>query len=116
MKSKATKAVPAQATTAVAPVVKAKAVKAKSVPAQTITAVVPVQAVAPVVTKAKADKQKRVSLNPQPILDRKTEALAAKGVKLTWSARAWHAGDKTFSSLEMSKYSVDDFAALFPGK
>jgi hypothetical protein len=61
-------------------------------------------------------RHKRVSLNPQPILDAKTAALKAKGIKLTWAGRTWHAGDKTFTSLEMSKYTVEEFAALFPAK
>jgi hypothetical protein len=58
-------------------------------------------------------KSKRVSLNPQPILDAKTAALKERGIKLTWAGRKWHAGDKEFTSLEMSKYSVEAFAKLF---
>jgi hypothetical protein len=65
---------------------------------------------------AKTEKAKRVSINPQPILDAKTEALKERGVKLTWAGRKWHAGDKEFTSLEMSKYSVEAFAKLFPAK
>ena len=71
---------------------------------------------APKAKAPKAEKSKRVSLNPQPILDAKTEALKELGIKLTWSARAWHAGGKTFTSLEMSKYGVDEFAKLFAAK
>jgi len=68
-------------------------------------------------TKTKAPtKAKRVSLNPRPILDAKTAALKERGIKLTWAGRKWHAGDKEFTSLEMSKYSVEDFAKLFPAK
>ena len=37
-------------------------------------------------------KAKRVSLNPQPILDAKTAALKERGIKLTWAGRKWHAG------------------------
>jgi hypothetical protein len=65
---------------------------------------------------ASAPKGKRVSLNPQPIIDAKTAALKEKGIKLTYAARQWKAGDRSFSSLEFSKYSVEDFAALFPAK
>jgi hypothetical protein len=60
--------------------------------------------------------QKRISLNPQPILDAETAALKERGVKLTWAGRKWHAGDREFTSLEMSKYSVEAFAKLFPAK
>jgi hypothetical protein len=60
-----------------------------------------------------AKKEKRVSLNPQPILDAKTEALKELGVKLTWAGRKWKAKDQEFTSLEMSKYSVEDFVKLF---
>ena len=80
----------------------------------------PVEPTAPTTVPAPAakpaDKKKRVSLNPQPVLDAKTAALKAKGIKLTWQGRSWHAGDKTFTSLEMSKYTVEEFAALFPAK
>jgi hypothetical protein len=65
-------------------------------------------------TKAAAPtKSKRVSINPQPVLDAKTAALKERGVKLTWAGRKWHAGDREFTSLEMSKYSVEAFAKLF---
>jgi hypothetical protein len=67
-------------------------------------------------TKTAPTKSKRVSLNPQPILDAKTAALKERGVKLTWAGRKWHAGDREFMSLEMSKYSVEAFAKLFPAK
>jgi hypothetical protein len=67
-------------------------------------------------TTATPKKSKRVSLNPQPILDAKTAALKERGVKLTWAGRKWHAGDREFTSLEMSKYSVEAFAKLFPAK
>lgn len=63
--------------------------------------------------KAKKSKTKRVSLNPQPILDAKTAALKERGVKLTWAGRKWHAGNREFTSLEMPKFSVDEFAKLF---
>jgi hypothetical protein len=68
------------------------------------------------VTKTKATvstKSKRASLNPQPTLDAKTAALKERGIKLTWAGRKWHAGDKEYTSLEMSKYSVEGFAKLF---
>jgi hypothetical protein len=61
-------------------------------------------------------KAKRVSLNPQRILDAKAAALKERGVKLSWAGRKWHAGDREFTSLEMSKYSVEAFAKLFPAK
>ncbi len=67
-------------------------------------------------TKATPTKSKRVSLNPQPILDAKTAALKERGVKLTWAGRKWHVGRKTLTSLEMSKYGVEEFAKLFPAK
>jgi hypothetical protein len=67
----------------------------------------------PKVPKTKAEKSKRVSLNPQPILDAKTEALKVLGIKLTWAGRKWKAKDREFTSLEMSKYSVEEFAKLF---
>jgi hypothetical protein len=66
--------------------------------------------------KTKTEKSKRVSLNPQPILDAKTEALKELGVELTWAGRKWKAKDREFTSLEMSKYSVDEFAKLFDAK
>jgi hypothetical protein len=65
---------------------------------------------------AKTEKPKRISINPQPTLDAKTAALKERGVKLTWAGRKWHAGDWEFTSLEMSKYSVESFAKLFPAK
>jgi hypothetical protein len=61
-------------------------------------------------------KAKRVSLNRQPILDAKTAALKAQGIKLTWAGLKWHAGDREFTSLDMSKYSVQAFAKLFTAK
>jgi hypothetical protein len=64
----------------------------------------------------KAEKAKRISLNPQPIIDAKTEALKERGVKLTYAGRVWKAGERTFTSLEFSKYSVEAFAKLFPAK
>ena len=67
-------------------------------------------------TAAKTEKAKGVSINPQPILDAKTAALKERGVKLTWAGRKWHAGDREFTSREMSKYSVEAFAKLFPTK
>ena len=68
-------------------------------------------------TKAAAPaKSKRVSLNPRPILDAKTAALKERGIKLTWARRKWRAGDREFTSLGMSKYSVEAFAKLFPAK
>jgi hypothetical protein len=63
-----------------------------------------------------ATKAKRVSLNPQPILDAKTAALKERGIKLSWAGRKWHAGDREFTSLEMFKYSVEGIAKLFPAK
>jgi hypothetical protein len=57
----------------------------------------------------------RVSINPQPVLDAKT-ALKLRGIKLTWAGRKWSAGDREFTSLEMSKVSVETFAKLFPAK
>lgn len=71
---------------------------------------------APDVAVPKPEKTKRVSLNPQPILDAKTAGLKERGVKLTWAGRKWHAGDREFTSLEMSKYSVEEFAKLFAAK
>jgi hypothetical protein len=56
---------------------------------------------------------KRVSLNPQPIIDAKTEALKALGIKLTYKGRKWLAGDREFTSLEFSKYTVEQFTKLF---
>lgn len=67
-------------------------------------------------TKAAPKKTARISLNPQPVLDAKTAALKERGIKLTWAGRKWHAGDREFTSLEMSKYSVEAFAKLFPAK
>jgi hypothetical protein len=67
-------------------------------------------------TKAAPNKSKRVSLNSQPILDAKTAALKERGVKLTWAGRKWKVGELEFTSLEMSKYSVEGFAKLFPAK
>jgi hypothetical protein len=72
------------------------------------------QAKAP--TAAKTERAKRVSINPQPILDAKTAALKERGIKLSWAGRKWHAGDREFTSLEMSKFSVEAFAKLFPAK
>jgi hypothetical protein len=66
--------------------------------------------------KQAATQSKRVSINPQPVLDAKTAALKERGVKLTWAGRKWHAKDREFTSLEMSKYSVDTFAKLFAAK
>jgi hypothetical protein len=63
-----------------------------------------------------AKAEKRIILNPQYVLNAKAAELKERGVKLTWASRAWHAGDRTFTSLEMSKYSVDEFVALFPAK
>jgi hypothetical protein len=57
--------------------------------------------------------EKRVSLNPQPVIDAKTEALKALGIKLTYKGRKWLAGDREFTSLEFSKYSIEAFAKLF---
>ena len=71
---------------------------------------------APKAKAPKAEKSKRISLNPQPILDAKTEALKQLGIKLTWAGRKWKAKDREFTSLEMSKYSVDEFAKLFAAK
>jgi hypothetical protein len=65
---------------------------------------------------AKPEKSKRVSLNPQPILDAKAAALKELGIKLTWAGRKWKAKDREFTSLEMSKYSVEAFAKLFSAK
>jgi hypothetical protein len=65
------------------------------------------------IAATKPEKTKRVSLNPQPILDAKTAAPKALGLKLTWAGRKWHAGDREFTSLETSKYSVEEFAKLF---
>ena len=68
-------------------------------------------------TKAAAPtKAKRVSLNPQLVLDAKNAALKERGGKLTWAGRKWHAGNREFTSLEMSKFSVEAFAKLFPVK
>jgi len=64
----------------------------------------------------KADKKtkaKRVSLDPQPVIDAKVAALKELGIKLTYAGRQWKAGDKTFTSLEFSKYDVDSFKKLF---
>jgi hypothetical protein len=58
-------------------------------------------------------KSKRDSLNPQPVIDAKTEALKALGIKLTYKGRKWLAGDREFTSLEFSKYSVQQFTKLF---
>jgi hypothetical protein len=63
--------------------------------------------------KTAASKTKRVSLNPQPIIDAKTAALKELGVKLTYKGRQWIAGDRSFTSLEFSKYSIEQFAKLF---
>jgi len=52
-------------------------------------------------------------LNPQPIIDAKTAALKELGVKLTYAGRKWHAGDREFTSLELSQYTVEEFAKLF---
>jgi hypothetical protein len=74
---------------------------------------------APAAKKAaapKAEKKARVILNPQHVIDAKTEALKAKGIKLTYAARQWKAGNKVFTSLEFSRYSVQEFADLFPAK
>ena len=68
----------------------------------------PTKAAAP-----KAEKKPRVSLNPQPIIDAKKAALKELGVKLTYAARTWKAGDKTFTSLEFSKHSVESLTKLF---
>lgn len=68
----------------------------------------PAKAAAP-----KAEKKARVSLNPQPIIDAKTAALKELGIKLTYAGRQWKAGDRTFTSLEFSKYSVEQFTKLF---
>jgi hypothetical protein len=65
---------------------------------------------------SKPEKSKRVSINPQPVLDAKTAALKERGIKLTWAGRKWHAGDRELTSLEMVKYSVEVFAKLFPAK
>jgi hypothetical protein len=69
----------------------------------------PAKAAAPKAEK----KAKRVSINPQPIIDAKTEALKALGVKLQYKGRKWLAGDREFTSLEFSKYSVEAFTKLF---
>lgn len=61
----------------------------------------------------KAEKTKRVSLNPQPIIDAKVAALKELGVKLTYAARTWKAGDKTWTSQEFSKLSVESLTKLF---
>lgn len=68
----------------------------------------PAKAAAP-----KADKAKRVSLNPQPVIDAKVAALKELGVKLTYAARTWKAGDKTWTSQEFSKLSVEALTKLF---
>jgi hypothetical protein len=56
---------------------------------------------------AAAPKPKRVSLNPQPTIDAKVAALKELGVKLIYAARTWKAGDKTWTSQEFSKLSVE---------
>lgn len=61
----------------------------------------------------KAEKTKRVSLNPQPIIDAKVAALKELGVKLTYAARTWKAGDKTWTSQEFSKLSVESLTKVF---
>lgn len=62
----------------------------------------------------KADTKKTGgNLNPQPILEAKKAALKELGLKLTYAGRQWKAGDKVFTSLELSKYSVEAFAKLF---
>lgn len=70
----------------------------------------------PKAKKPAPKESKRISLNPQPILDAKTEALKQLGIKLTWAGRKWKAKDREFTSLEMSKYSVDEFEKLFAAK
>jgi hypothetical protein len=67
-------------------------------------------------TKAASSKSKRVSLNPQHVLGAKTAALKERGVKLAWAGGKWHAGGREFTSLEISRYSVEAFAKLFPAK
>jgi hypothetical protein len=65
-------------------------------------------------TKApKAPSKKRISLNPQPIIDAKTAALKEMGLKLVWKGRKWSVGDRSFTSLEFSKYDVESFKKLF---
>jgi hypothetical protein len=64
----------------------------------------------------KVEKSKRISLNPQPTIDAKVAALKELGLKLTYAGRKWKAKDREFTSLEMSKYSVQEFAKLFAAK
>jgi hypothetical protein len=66
-----------------------------------------------VVAAPKAEKAKRVALNPQPIIDAKTAALKEIGVKLQYKGRKWLAGDREFTSLEFSKLSLEALTKLF---
>jgi hypothetical protein len=61
----------------------------------------------------KAEKTKRVSLNPQPVIDAKVAAVKELGLKLTYAGRQWKCGDRTFTSLEFSRYDVEGFKKLF---
>jgi hypothetical protein len=71
----------------------------------------------PTVKKAAASKAGEKSaggnLNPQPILEAKKAALKELGLKLTYAGRQWKAGTRTFTSLELSKYTVESFTKLF---
>jgi hypothetical protein len=64
-------------------------------------------------TAPKAEKTKRVSLNPQPVIDAKVAAVKELGLKLTYAGRQWKCGDRTFTSLEFSRYDVEGFKKLF---
>jgi hypothetical protein len=63
-----------------------------------------------------AKKAKRASLNPQPLLDAKYEAVKAVGAKLAYKARVWTLtkGEfkREFTSLELSKLAAEELAAL----
>lgn len=69
----------------------------------------PAKAAAPKTEK----KAKRVSLNPQPVIDAKVAALKELGVKLVYAGRQWKAGDKVWTSLEFSKISVESLTKMF---
>jgi hypothetical protein len=66
------------------------------------------------VASPKADKKaKRVSLNPQSVIDKKVEALKSIRIKLQYKGRQWSAGDKVWTSPEFSKLSVESLTKLF---
>ncbi|HEY2781979.1 MAG TPA: hypothetical protein VGI90_14445 [Steroidobacteraceae bacterium] len=59
------------------------------------------------ITKIPTTKKVRISLNPQPEIEKKREALAAAGIKLQFKARKWIVGKAELTSLEFSKASAE---------